>query len=960
MSSNIEYDLDTSGGLMDKIRALIAPPVSDDGKVKKKEGLDLHPYFKRPGKGHNHDSCDSCKEGGDLLCCDRCPASFHFICHNPPLDENDIPLGEWICHSCRVKENRLLEDKIKEEVKDTSTESLVVDKPNEDGRDDDDYMDFDLDLPSTSSGLTNERDRRAKGRAARKLMTNNNRKPSHKIKEVFDQLIQTGELMNPVTFDPPMEYKLKVLLPGDDKVQAPGKLGVRRTSSSKKKPHELDHQGLVPLPAKLCFTCGRSCKKAPLIACDYCSLFYHMDCLDPPLTFPPKGMWMCPSHCQHYLDNVLWKGASFTERLALWDKYALNNPDERTIKLDFLRKSYSRKYHPYKIRSSSGVKIPVKVPDLVKSYYKQRPRRDRSHRDLLKAIAYYDREEALKQEASKTAPVQHLASAEDQELALSVFLKMQVEGVERILNLREKSQSQSVTKIKEETITSGCIEELIENSDGTFCDKNDKVPSESKIDQLASVANQELETFNQTNGDIEIETVSIDWNALDIVGDIQALSKCNNVESEEIWTEKELKTDPNNKLKVEPNKDNSKLESLHNNEDKVIINSHRVDDKEDVEFCSEENVNHAESTDNNRQELGVIKDSLTMNMLHDTKSYSDLDKILDTLDPSVVRLLAMQQLGQIKKQLSEDKSHKKTNSTDELTNGPVLSNKSTQPADVSKHSLQPADVSKHSLQPADISKHSLQPVDILKHSIGASSEQLVSHKEKNDLLQVDTSHISENCRLESASPKQTNDLRYEFKATKLTRAALIPCHQDLVNCGMIPVNKGCFRIGKGLSCDLCLYEVTSCSLISEDHAIITYDQKFRKFTLVNFSEYGTTVDCLDYGLAVQKAKTTNLPSKLGRQIDEIETLQNRRKKIRHISPINVETDNPCLTVNKRCKCDKTMPRTFNEGPAILKHGSRITIGCVTFIFSVHISQLNEHKQKHQKVTKETPSSKSSS
>ncbi|KAG8315869.1 PHD finger protein 12 [Homalodisca vitripennis] len=178
---------------------------------------------------------------------------------NPPLDENDIPLGEWICHSCRVKENRqLLEDKIKEEVKDTSTESLVVDKPNEDGRDDDDYMDFDLDLPSTSSGLTNERDRRAKGRAARKLMTNNNRKPSHKIKEVFDQLIQTGELMNPVTFDPPMEYKLKVLLPGDDKVQAPGKLGVRRTSSSKKKPHELDHQGLVPLPAKLCFTCGRT------------------------------------------------------------------------------------------------------------------------------------------------------------------------------------------------------------------------------------------------------------------------------------------------------------------------------------------------------------------------------------------------------------------------------------------------------------------------------------------------------------------------------------------------------------------------------------------------------------------------------------------------------------------------------------------------------------------------------
>ena len=38
---------------------------------------ELHPYFKRPGRGHNHDNCDSCREGGALICCDSCPASFH-------------------------------------------------------------------------------------------------------------------------------------------------------------------------------------------------------------------------------------------------------------------------------------------------------------------------------------------------------------------------------------------------------------------------------------------------------------------------------------------------------------------------------------------------------------------------------------------------------------------------------------------------------------------------------------------------------------------------------------------------------------------------------------------------------------------------------------------------------------------------------------------------------------------
>lgn len=44
--------------------------------------------------------------------------------------------------------------------------------------------------------------------------------------------------------------------------------------------YELDSQGLVPLPAATCFYCRKSCKKAPLISCDYCPLFFHLVCLD--------------------------------------------------------------------------------------------------------------------------------------------------------------------------------------------------------------------------------------------------------------------------------------------------------------------------------------------------------------------------------------------------------------------------------------------------------------------------------------------------------------------------------------------------------------------------------------------------------------------------------------------------------------------------------------------------------
>lgn len=64
--------------LFQQVQALIAPPGKEDDSEDKKKNE--HPYFKRPGKGHNHDSCDACKEGGDLICCDKCPSSFHLQC----------------------------------------------------------------------------------------------------------------------------------------------------------------------------------------------------------------------------------------------------------------------------------------------------------------------------------------------------------------------------------------------------------------------------------------------------------------------------------------------------------------------------------------------------------------------------------------------------------------------------------------------------------------------------------------------------------------------------------------------------------------------------------------------------------------------------------------------------------------------------------------------------------------
>ncbi|XP_076863834.1 chromodomain-helicase-DNA-binding protein 5 isoform X2 [Brachyhypopomus gauderio] len=54
------------------------------------------------GAGEEEDDhmefCRVCKDGGELLCCDACPSSYHIHCLNPPLP--DIPNGEWLCPRC--------------------------------------------------------------------------------------------------------------------------------------------------------------------------------------------------------------------------------------------------------------------------------------------------------------------------------------------------------------------------------------------------------------------------------------------------------------------------------------------------------------------------------------------------------------------------------------------------------------------------------------------------------------------------------------------------------------------------------------------------------------------------------------------------------------------------------------------------------------------------------------------
>ena len=51
-------------------------------------------------EGEHADNCYYCKDGGELLCCDKCPLAYHLQCLFPPLKE--IPEGSWQCPRCLV------------------------------------------------------------------------------------------------------------------------------------------------------------------------------------------------------------------------------------------------------------------------------------------------------------------------------------------------------------------------------------------------------------------------------------------------------------------------------------------------------------------------------------------------------------------------------------------------------------------------------------------------------------------------------------------------------------------------------------------------------------------------------------------------------------------------------------------------------------------------------------------
>ncbi|EGN96125.1 hypothetical protein SERLA73DRAFT_170540 [Serpula lacrymans var. lacrymans S7.3] len=220
-----------------------------------------------PGAGLlNEDHCSACRSLGSLVYCDGCPRAFHLWCLDPPMEAVDLPEGDkWFCPGCTVR--KYPPPKPPPSLIAPLIHHAQISLPRE-YQLPDDIRTFFKDVGAGPKGTY--------------VDTSQVKQP---------RLNRHGQLEDR---DP---YRLR------DRVGAPVLCfrcgasalpsSVAAATSSSKRARKLTEKALSGTPEVW----------KSMLSCDYCSLHWHLDCLDPPLaSMPPFGKkWMCPNHTDQVL-----------------------------------------------------------------------------------------------------------------------------------------------------------------------------------------------------------------------------------------------------------------------------------------------------------------------------------------------------------------------------------------------------------------------------------------------------------------------------------------------------------------------------------------------------------------------------------------------------------------------------------------------------------------------------------
>ncbi|XP_052463802.1 PHD finger protein 12 isoform X1 [Carassius gibelio] len=891
----IVYDLDTSGGLMEQIQTLLAPPKSEDGEKKARKP---DRSTRRAGRASNHETCDSCREGGDLLCCDHCPAAFHLQCCNPPLSREMLPPGDWMCHRCTVRKKK--REQKKEQINGLLEPQLGRQMPSPTPEQECGILCPD---PSMGLGSTGLRAAVAQVRllerrpSSRPATPNSNTSstdtptPSEQndmeedlldvedeaqgsepeisnikttLKRPFDLLIAAAMQRNPTQFQLPTDLTCTTAFPGNSKRRRKDELSGKNV---KRPQHELDHCGLVPLPVKVCYTCSRTCRLAPLIQCDYCPLLFHMDCLDPPLTAFPTGRWMCPNHIQNLVLNQ--RTLTLSNRCQLFDQFQ-DRISQHAVKLDFLQQIHQQ--HPPTRRSAhANSRKTLKVPDAIKSQYQNPP--------TLMAPAGVREGELICSSLSESFTPQHLASEDEQCQWLKDVISLQCSIMRHLWNrqtspwdsehtektdLKLRDSCQSATSTGSQNIApkgscSSCTDGLCQNCKTT----NGPV---DRLVQSNGMQGPDRTQENTTDHDIprlhmpnlpnhtNTETVIKTENA--------SLKSCNSIEVPPPACVKSKPSTPS----CDPGKTALVLDAAAAAKllaSTACSGAHAVKPQK---IITDTESKDQRSSDGNAASHPVIAGSGEVfsytepNMLELSGRIKDLmqgsgEVELGSLDEKFIKLLAWQRIQQLFKSKAS----------------PV---QSSSPLSVSPTHRKPSEA-------------------------------------QNKEVQARASFCS-------ASGKGT---------------AVNMCYRSLY-------------IGTGADMDVCLKNYGHCNYVSGKHACIFYDENTKQYELLNYSEHGTTVDNVLYSCDFSEKMSQSTSNNLLAKVQNI--IRRCRKKEQEESSVGIAatTEDGVMSCESQdapitpCNCKNSGSSYIGgsgagwEGTALLHHGSHIKLGCLQFIFSI--------------------------
>nr|XP_046244070.1 PHD finger protein 12 isoform X2 [Scatophagus argus] len=930
-----------------QIQTLLAPPKSEEVEKRSRK---LVRDVRRSGRATNHDTCDSCREGGDLLCCDHCPAAFHLQCCNPPLSEEMLPPGEWMCHRCNVRKKK--REQKSEQTNGLPERSLAKRSASP-------AVELELNagplrldgLPpgagAAGPGLRVAQvrllDRRTSSRPSSRpgtptSNTSSTPTPSEEQNEGEEEAvepedeIQTAELegstlstptprllkrpfqlliaaameRNPTQFQLPSELTCTTALPGSSKRRRKEEL---LGKPFRRPQHELDSNGLVPLPVKVCFSCNRSCRLAPLIQCDYCPLLFHMDCLDPPLTALPAGKWMCPNHVEHLVLNQ--RSLSLSSRCQLFDQFQ-DRMSQHAVKLDFLRRVH-RQNAPNRRTTHQHSKRTIKVPDAIKSQYQNPP--------SMLLPAGVRQLELVCSGVPDHQPLKHLTTDAEQQEWLQDVIALQC-SIMRHLSTKQKASSTAST-LSPVTLPAEWVSE--HKASTKSCVTSDDMKTQASLERTSSPdPPKPCSTPDVALGD------SLSADPLAEMGVCKcSVTPCQNCRK------------PNGPLAEEcqPPKANGP-----------------VDCNSASDSCRQAELQHrlkpSATPPHSTPASGLVNHIGAETVKKEPESITEVCAQKNSPTAPTIWPLSGQQNHRTQTEFQEES----VSSAERPSDTPPKGNQEHGPTKLESSS--PA---------ADIKAGPGLMDSLLSSTLSSIANLSICMKDGKDedggieLDKLDAEMIkllawqriqqlfppkvpSTPPPLPSTAAPKTPSPRPDSQKKVQARAVFYPLT------GKGGAVSMCYRtlyIGSGADMDVCLTNYGHCNYISGKHACIFYDENTKHYELLNYSEHGTTVDNVLYSCDFSEKASPSPPSGLVAKVQGIIRRSKKREDDEGPSSVvglllagGVMSSQPQGSLELSCSCKASSSSLIGgsgagwEGTALLHHGSYIKLGCLQFVFSI--------------------------